>query len=56
MGHDPDTAARILHLFANAVGQRNAAAVIVTHSRATAAIADRVLTLTPEGLRGQDGG
>ncbi len=53
---DPDTASKILRLFADAVRQRNAAAVIVTHSQATAAIADRVLTLTPEGLRGQDGG
>jgi len=53
---DPDTASRILHLFAGAARQRHAAAIIVTHSRATAAIANRVLTLTSEGLRGQDGG
>ena len=30
---------------------RGAAAVIVTHSAATAAVADRVLTLTADGLR-----
>jgi putative ABC transport system ATP-binding protein len=47
---DPDTAARILDLFARAVRSRGAAAVIVTHSAATAAVADRVLTLTSSGL------
>ena len=47
---DPDTAARVLALFADAVRERGAAAVIVTHSRATAAVADRVLTLTASGL------
>jgi putative ABC transport system ATP-binding protein len=48
---DPDTAARILPLFADAARQGGAAAVIVTHSRAAAAVADRVLTLTREGLK-----
>jgi putative ABC transport system ATP-binding protein len=47
---DPETAARVLALFAAAVRERGAAAVMVTHSAATAAIADRVLTLTHEGL------
>ncbi|TVV70728.1 ABC transporter ATP-binding protein [Sphingomonas solaris] len=47
---DPDTAARVLALFADAVREGGAAAVIVTHSEATAAVADRVLTLTPHGL------
>ncbi len=47
---DPDTATRVLHLFAGAVRSRGAAAVIVTHSAATAAIADRVLRLTGDGL------
>ena len=47
---DPDTATRVLHLFAGAVRSRGAAAVIVTHSAATAAIADRVLRLTADGL------
>ncbi len=47
---DPDTAARVLALFADAVRRGRSAAVIVTHSRATAEIADRVLTLTHQGL------
>lgn len=47
---DPETAARVLTLFAGAARERQAAAVVVTHSEATAAIADRVLTLTAEGL------
>ncbi|MGY2733947.1 ABC transporter ATP-binding protein [Sphingomonas sp. UYP23] len=47
---DPETAARVLTLFAGAARDRGAAAVLVTHSDATAAIADRVLTLTSEGL------
>ncbi|WP_308813950.1 ABC transporter ATP-binding protein [Sphingomonas sp. GV3] len=50
---DPDTAARVLDLFARAVRSRNAAAVIVTHSSATAAVADRVLRLTADGLINQ---
>ncbi|WP_294393915.1 ABC transporter ATP-binding protein [uncultured Sphingomonas sp.] len=47
---DPDTANRILDLFARTVRSENAAAVIVTHSAATAAVADRLLTLTRSGL------
>ena len=47
---DPDTAARILSLFAEAVREDGVAAIIVTHSRAAAAIADRTLTLTSGGL------
>lgn len=47
---DPETAARVLALFADATRERRTATVIVTHSHATAAIADRVLTLTAEGL------
>lgn len=47
---DPETAARVLALFAGAVRERGAAGVLVTHSEATAAVADRVLTLTGEGL------
>jgi len=47
---DPETAQRVLDLFARAVRSRGAAAVIVTHSAATAAVADRVLTLTRSGL------
>ncbi|MET0270482.1 MAG: ABC transporter ATP-binding protein [Sphingomonas sp.] len=47
---DPETAARVLALFAEAVREDGAAAVIVTHSATTAAVADRVLTLTSTGL------
>ncbi|WBH15127.1 ABC transporter ATP-binding protein [Sphingomonas radiodurans] len=53
---DPETAARVLSLFAGAVRDHGAAGVMVTHSAASAAIADRVLTLGAEGLvdrRGQ---
>ena len=47
---DPETAARIMALFANATRERGAGAVLVTHSAAAAAVADRTLVLTPEGL------
>jgi len=47
---DPETAARVLDLFAGAVRAKGAAAVLVTHSENTAAIADEVLTLTRDGL------
>lgn len=52
---DPETAARVLALFAEAVREDGSAAVIVTHSDATAAVADRVLTLTDSGLAPRDG-
>lgn len=47
---DPHTAARVLALFAEAVRGNGAAGVMVTHSEASAAIADRVLTLSADGL------
>ncbi|MEG8042285.1 putative ABC transport system ATP-binding protein [Sphingomonas sp. PP-F2F-A104-K0414] len=47
---DPDTAASVLDLFSTAVREDGAAAIIVTHSEAAAAIADVVLTLTATGL------
>ncbi len=47
---DPETAARVLALFADAVRENGAAGVMVTHSDASAAIADRVLTLGRDGL------
>lgn len=47
---DPETASRVLALFADAVRGRGAAGVMVTHSDASAAIADRVLTLGADGL------
>ena len=52
---DPETAGKVLRLFAEAVRQDRAAAVIVTHSRATAEIADHVLTLTANGLEARHG-
>lgn len=47
---DPETASRVLALFANAVRGHGAAGIMVTHSEASAAIADRVLTLGADGL------
>lgn len=47
---DPETASRVLALFADAVRGHGAAGVMVTHSDASAAIADRVLTLGADGL------
>lgn len=47
---DPETADRVLSLFAEAVRAGGAAGIMVTHSAATAAVADRVLTLTRTGL------
>ncbi len=49
---DPETAARVLALFAQATRAGGAAAIMVTHSAATAQVADRVLTLTHAGLVG----
>ena len=50
---DPETAARVLALFAQAVRSHGAAGVMVTHSAASAAIADRVLRLGADGLVAQ---
>ncbi|WP_267386589.1 ABC transporter ATP-binding protein [Sphingomonas sp. GC_Shp_3] len=47
---DAETATRILALFADSVRAGGAAAILVTHSHAAAAIADRTLVLTPAGL------
>lgn len=47
---DAETAATILALFADAVREGGVAAIIVTHSEAAAAIADRSLRLTATGL------
>jgi putative ABC transport system ATP-binding protein len=47
---DPDTAARILDLFAKQVREAGAAVLLVTHSNVAAAVADRTLLLTPHGL------
>jgi putative ABC transport system ATP-binding protein len=47
---DPETAARILDLFATQVRESGAAVILVTHSSVAAAVADRTLTLTSSGL------
>jgi putative ABC transport system ATP-binding protein len=52
---DMETADLVLRLLARTVKAEQAAAVIVTHSMATAAIADRVLRLTSTGLVPADG-
>jgi putative ABC transport system ATP-binding protein len=49
---DPATADRIMTLLADQVREQRAACVLATHSRAAAARADRVVTLTPEGIVG----
>src|SRR5258708_18705239 len=46
----PDTAARVLDLFATQVREAGAAVLLVTHSNVAAAVADRTLLLTPNGL------
>jgi putative ABC transport system ATP-binding protein len=48
---DPETAARILELFSSRVRRSGASVVLVTHSRLAAAVADRVLLLSPAGLK-----
>src|SRR5664279_2181320 len=47
---DPATADRIMSLLADQVRAQRAACVLATHSRAAAARADRVVTLTPNGI------
>ena len=48
---DPSTAERVMDLLASEVRQEGTACVLVTHSTAAAARADRVLRLTPGGLQ-----
>jgi putative ABC transport system ATP-binding protein len=48
---DPSTAERVMSLLSTQVRAEGAACVLVTHSRAAAARADRVLTLTNDGMR-----
>jgi len=48
---DPATAERVLTVLHEQVRHEGAACVLVTHSAAAAARADRVLTLTPSGIR-----
>jgi putative ABC transport system ATP-binding protein len=48
---DPDSAAGVLELLREQVKANHAAGILVTHSRAAAATADRVLMLSRDGLR-----
>ncbi len=48
---DPDTAHDVLHLLRSEIKANGASGILVTHSPAAAATADRVLLLTKEGLR-----
>ena len=47
---DPSTAARVMDVLSAQVRHEGAACVLVTHSRTAAARADRVLTLTANGM------
>jgi putative ABC transport system ATP-binding protein len=47
---DPESAAVIMDLFANATREHGAGGILVTHSATAAAVADRILKLTPTGL------
>lgn len=51
---DPATAERVIGLLAQQVREQRAACVLVTHSSTAAAHADRVLTLTANGMREGD--
>jgi putative ABC transport system ATP-binding protein len=48
---DPESAAQVLGLLRERIKSANAAGVLVTHSHAAAATADRVLILGADGLR-----
>ncbi len=48
---DPESAAQVLALLREQVKTRQAACILVTHSQAAAATADRILMLTAQGLR-----
>ena len=51
---DPDTAHEVLMLMRDEIKANGASGIIVTHSKAAAATADRVLILTKEGLSPTD--
>ena len=53
---DPDSAARVIALFRDAVKRSGAACILATHSRSAAASADIVYKLTPAGLKMPSGG
>jgi putative ABC transport system ATP-binding protein len=48
---DPESAAQVLGLLREQVKSRHAACILVTHSQAAAATADRIMILTAQGLR-----
>ncbi|MBM3359410.1 MAG: ABC transporter ATP-binding protein [Betaproteobacteria bacterium] len=48
---DPGTAGPVLQLLRDQAKRESGAGILVTHSAAAAASADRILTLTPDGLR-----
>jgi putative ABC transport system ATP-binding protein len=48
---DPETADGILHLLRSEIRDSGAGAIMVTHSHAAAAMADRIVTLTRSGLK-----
>ena len=52
---DPDTAHDVLQLLRNEIKASGASAIMVTHSHAAAASADRVLILTRDGLHPANG-
>ncbi|MDQ9171422.1 ABC transporter ATP-binding protein [Oxalobacteraceae bacterium R-40] len=47
---DPDTAHEVLQLLRNEIKSNGASAILVTHSHAAAATADRILILSKQGL------
>lgn len=51
---DPDTAQDVLELLRNEIKANGASAIMVTHSHAAAAVADRVLVLSKRGLQAMD--
>jgi putative ABC transport system ATP-binding protein len=53
---DPDSAGQVLRLLREQVKANRAAGILVTHSRAAAKTADRILMLTRDGLREQEPG
>ena len=48
---DPESADQVLRLLRERIKANGAAGILVTHSRVAAATADRILLLTPSGLR-----
>jgi len=47
---DPESAGQVLRLLRDQVKANRAAGILVTHSRAAAATADRILVLARDGL------